>query len=428
MKYQVADTFQNIEAAYTGDLSFWELMILGKLYALVKSVDADFCTYTLRLADFVPNSTEFHNSIAESASRLLERKIKWTDENEHICQTNLLTSIEIATKTDETSLFLTIHPKLKTALTDFKLTAKPDEFLHLPILRISSGLRLYTILLQNITRPYYSFTIELEKLKGLLDVADKYTLYSNFKIKILEEAQKRILNETQTHFDFSEIKTGKKVTAIRFRMEAQPLLSLFENNQEEHLHSTPIPQPKPEIVEISSPENTPQTPINQELIQKISEKIGVSLKMMKKLSEDFSESTLRQALILTEKTIEKGGIKGSAAGFFVEAVRQNYQISEQDEKEKKQAEARQKAGALAQIEAEKRQERENLKKQEFEQERDAILDELTIDTVLQHTITERIRYSIFHASFEVSKSFDDNLENPSFLAAVLNFYKIVKKR
>ena len=136
---------------------------------------------------------------------------------------------------------------------------------------------------------------------------------------------------------------------------------------------------------------------------------------------------MRQALLLTEKAIEKGIIKGSTAGFFVEAVRQNYQLPEEDEKEKRQAEALKKAEALAKIEEAQRQQKDNLKRQEFESERDAILEELAKSSDLQQTITERIRYSIFHSSYDISKTFKDNLENPSFLAAVLNFYKIVKR-
>jgi nitrous oxidase accessory protein NosD len=94
--------------------------------------------------------------------------------------------------------------------------------------------------------------------------------------------------------------------------------------------------------------------------------------------------------------------------------------------QKRQSEARQKAKELAKIEAKKQQERDIIKKQEFEQERDAILKELKHDEILRNAVIERIKYSLFYLSYDADKTFEDNLENPSFLAAVLNFVKMIK--
>ena len=430
MKNQKQGKFQNIEAAYSENLSFWELMIFGRLYALIKPNDPDFCPYFLPLTDFLPAIDGF-SAISNAAFRLLEHKIKWTylDENaqEHLCQSNLLTSVDLSANIDAPNLVLTIHPYLQKALSAFKLDTKPLDFLQLPFLRMNTSLRLYTIILRNIQRNTNSFAILLEKLKDLLNVADKYDLYANFKIKVLEEAQKRLLADANLVFEFGEIKTGKKVTAIRFRIEKYPLLPFFNTDENEEILLPDVPNIEPEKAPIVVIETPIKTAIDKDLKQQIGKKLGVTQRMIRKLAEDFSEESLQQDLILTEKAIEKGSIKGSPAGFFVEAVRQNYQISEGDEQQKRQAEARQKAEVQAQIEAEQRQKREALKKQEFEQERDAILQELTNDTTLRQTIVDRIRYSIFHACYDVSKNFNQNLENPSFLAAVLNYYKIVKK-
>lgn len=430
MKNQKQGKFQNIEAAYSENLSFLELIIFGRLYALMKPNDPDFCPYFLPLTDFLPAIDGF-SAISNAAFRLLEHKIKWTylDENaqEHLCQSNLLTSVDVSANIDAPNLVLTIHPYLQKALSAFKLDTKSLDFLQLPFLRMNTSLRLYTIILQNIQRNTNSFAIMLDKLKNLLNVADKYDLYANFKIKVLEEAQKRLLADANLVFEFGEIKTGKKVTAIRFRIEEYPLLPFFNIEENEEIQLPDVPNLEPEKAPIVVIETPIKTAIDTDLKQQIGKKLGVTQRMIRKLAEDFSEESLRQALVLTEKAIEKGSIKGSPAGFFVEAVRQNYQISEEDEQQKRQAEARQKAEIQAQIEAEQRMKRDALKKQEFEQERDAILQELTNNTALRQIIVDRIRYSIFHACYDVSKNFNQNLENPSFLAAVLNYYKIVKK-
>lgn len=431
MENQKQVAFQNFEAVYTENLNFWELIVFGKLYALIQPNDLDFCAYTLALSDFALESTDLFTPISEAASRLLERRIEATyldeDGQEHICQINLLTSVDVFSRNNEPHIVLTIHPKLKPFLAHFKTSSKPFDFLNLPFLKLGTSLRLYALILQNTHRHSNSFTIEVEKLKTILGVSEKYTLYANFKIKILEPVQSRLLAFAQTTFHFGEIKVGKKVSAIRFRMDAHPFLALLENDSNAPETPASAPEPKQEITLTLADETPPKPPVNKDLIQKICEKLGVTPRMMRKLAQDFRAETLQQALLLTEKAIEKGTIKGSAAGFFVEAVRQDYQLPEEDEKEKRQAEVLKKAEALAKIEEAQRQQKDNLKRHEFEIERDAILEELSKSSDLQQTILERIRYSIFHSSYDVSKTFKDNLENPSFLAAVLNFYKIVKK-
>lgn len=434
MKNQKQGVLPNIEAAYKGDLTFWELIVLGKLFPSIKISDSDFCEYRLPLNDFYATQTIENEMISlnilKAASKLLERKVKWTyiDNNEqiHEYQTTLLTSTDCLTHNNTSTLEVNIHPKFKSLLLFLKSDAKSFDLLQLPFLKMNTSHRLYLILLQNINRNLNSFSISLEKLKALLDVSDKYSLYANFKIKILEEAQKRLLQDADIRFDFGEIKTGKRVTALRFRIDHNPLLSFFDTDIEEAVVMPVFENMEQSKADISPTENKEEATFDKDLIEQIIKKFGVTQRMIKKLSEDFSQQSLRQAMLLTEKAIERGSIKGSAAGFFVEAVRQNYQAIEEDEQEKRQAEVRQKAEKLAKMEAEQRQQRENLKKQEFEQERDAILEELSKDNALQQTIAERIRYSIFHASYDVSKSFNENLENPSFLAAVLNFYRIIK--
>jgi Initiator Replication protein len=444
MEIQKQAAFQNIEAVYSGDLTFWELIILGKLLPLIRLVDADYCAYTIPLNDFMDAQSvekeQVCDDIFKAAAQLLERRICWTyletNGQIHQCQTTLLGSVDVVKNNNIILLEVTIQPKLKRLLLSFKTEKNTYDFLQMPFLTMSMSHRLYLLLLQNITHSFNSFTINIEKLKVLLEISDKYTLYANFKIKILKEAQKRLLEESNVRFDFSEIKTGQKITALRFRIDKHLLPNNDVRNNDSsanvslaHLQHLPInnianvPLAQP----ISIIENPINAVYNKDLIQKISKKFGVTQRMLKKLAEDFSEQSLQQAMLLTEKAIEKGTIKGSAAGFFVEAVRQNYQATEEDEQTQRQAEARQKAEKLAQIETEQRELREALKRQEFEQERDAILEELAHKVTLQKTISERIRYSIFHASFDVSKTFDENLENPSFVAAVLNFYKIIKK-
>lgn len=56
----------------------------------------------------------------------------------------------------------------------------------------------------------------LNDLRTKLQCPDSYNKYSFFKIKVLNQAYKEINEYSDISFDFEEIKTGRKVTAIRF--------------------------------------------------------------------------------------------------------------------------------------------------------------------------------------------------------------------
>lgn len=78
----------------------------------------------------------------------------------------------------------------------------------------------------------------LSELKDALDIEhNDYSLYSNFKNRILLPAQKEINNKTDITFELKEIKEGKKVIAIEFEIHTKPqivnqnvLLESLNNN------------------------------------------------------------------------------------------------------------------------------------------------------------------------------------------------------
>jgi len=67
------------------------------------------------------------------------------------------------------------------------------------------------------------FKIDIDELKGILNVDEKYNLYSNFKNRVLEPAKneiKELFNnrECDLYFNYSEIKQGRKITTISFKI------------------------------------------------------------------------------------------------------------------------------------------------------------------------------------------------------------------
>ena len=431
-----------LESTSKTSLTFGEIWVLTLLCRLVDDKDADYLTYTIPLKDLQPF---LDLDVRGTSSALLGRGVKFSSESSTF-ETNLLNSFEYVTA-DEPLLLFTIHPKMKPFLSKFKSL----EALDLSLLNLGVSQRIFTILVFTMLKSQTTHFFDLEKLKIFLGISDKYTLFSNFKIKILEESRRRIEEEIGLSFDYDEVKKGKKVSAIRFRLNEIRVQSLFapqppEGEFPEHVRETfkvsltsdtPFPKesgfPSSTVsTDISTENSLPKSLILEQLKPTVCTKFGVTPKMLKKLVDGFSLETLRQAIVLTEKAIENGKIKGSAAGFFVEATRQNYQplgntpSVKDDIEQKRQAEMRQKAKELAHIEKQEKQARDAVKKQEFEQERDVLLAELATDETLRNAVVERIKYSLFYLSFDETKTFEGNLENPSFLAAVLNFSKMIK--
>jgi plasmid replication initiation protein len=78
--------------------------------------------------------------------------------------------------------------------------------------------RIYEILKCNEFKKQGYIEIEIEELKKLLRTEDMYPRYNDFKRKIIEQTQKELKKLTDISFEFEEIKTGRKVTSLKFHI------------------------------------------------------------------------------------------------------------------------------------------------------------------------------------------------------------------
>ena len=101
---------------------------------------------------------------------------------------------------------------LKPFLLNLKNNFTSYELGNVIKLNNSYSLRIYEILKSKLFRN--NFQIELEELYGM--VVNKYDRYSDFKKNILEKCKEELAEKTDISFDFEEIKTGRKVTSIKF--------------------------------------------------------------------------------------------------------------------------------------------------------------------------------------------------------------------
>jgi plasmid replication initiation protein len=319
-----------IEARYKESLTFWESFLITKMCSMISPDDVDFKPYKIYIKEVVDYmeltpSGHVYTYIMDAANRLLDRKIVIgaVDEEgrKEIIETHIVTSVRrlLEPKQDDNMyVTLTFLPELKPFLLQLHRDFTKLDMDIFKKLKTSSSIRLYQIFKSHMGKNQYKVRFELEELKEILGVSEKYQQYAGFKMRVLDEAQQRLTEKTDIGFTYEELKTGKKVSALVFHT--------FHNKQRD------VPQLEADILSDLPKSDEEQENLILELTPLVVKKFGVSLKVFMGLVEKHTEGEVRKAVQITEKTIQVGKIE-NIAGFFVEALRGAYQ--EAGEKKKK---------------------------------------------------------------------------------------------
>jgi plasmid replication initiation protein len=304
-----------IEARYKESLTFWESFLVAKMCSMISSDDVDFKPYKIYIKDVIDYmeltpSGHVYNYILDAAKRLLNRQIVIgaVDEQgrKEIIETHIVTSVRrlLEPHPDENNyVTLTFLPELKPFLLQLHRDFTKLDMDIFKRLKTASSIRLYQIFKSHLGKNQYKLRFDLEELKEILGVSEKYQQYAGFKMRVLDEAQQRLAEKTDIGFTCEEIKSGKKVTALVFH--------IYNNNQKKTAPTTVIETQK---------SDEEQENLIIELTPIVVKKFGVSLKVFMGLVEKYTEGEIRNAIKVTEKSINTSKVD-NAAGFFVEALR-----------------------------------------------------------------------------------------------------------
>ena len=99
-----------------------------------------------------------------------------------------------------------------------------EHFTKLEFSKIVALNSVYAIRIYELCKQYEKIkerTIELKELRKVLGANEEksYEIYNRFKDKVLKIAKREINEKTDINISFEEIKTGRKVTAIKFNIE-----------------------------------------------------------------------------------------------------------------------------------------------------------------------------------------------------------------
>jgi plasmid replication initiation protein len=222
-----------VEARY--HFSIWETRVFTKLVSLIQPGDADFKKYKLQIRDLVSffgvNDNDAYVKIKAVPDNLLKKvvTIPYTENGEErFLKTGLIAQASIPKK-KEGFIELSFHPDLKPYLLQLKRTFLSYDIRN--VLKISS---VYSVRIYELLKQYEKIgkrEFDINTLKVILGVSDKYKLYGHFKSRIILKAQKDLKLHTDIFFDFKEIKSKRKVVSIIFKIKKNKNLEIAEKSE-----------------------------------------------------------------------------------------------------------------------------------------------------------------------------------------------------
>ena len=206
-------------------LSALQQKLILTLASLVQPNDDHFKLYDLRIKDFqslCKNKSIKYSEIIKITRDIMREVIELENDEGNLLQCHWIESaIHIKKKG---IIKIKLSDQLMPYLLDLKglfLKYKLENILQM---KSKYSIKIYELLKNQIYKiekyKKNTYEISLTDLKKYLDADLKsYKSYNNFKVKVLEMAEKELRLYSDVNFEIVEIKTGKKVTSIRFILD-----------------------------------------------------------------------------------------------------------------------------------------------------------------------------------------------------------------
>lgn len=207
-----------VEASYK--LSLGEQRVIYILTSMIDKDDEEFKPYKLTIKEFAEilgtKNKDLYSRVSQYVELLRERDLTIVREKS-VLKTKWLSSAEYFV--DEGYVELEFSPKLKPYLLMLK-----ERFTKLSLDQMVSFASQYSGRIYELLKQYEKIReriFVIEDLKVLLGIElGEYKLYADFKRKVLAKAKKEINSNSDLKIEFEEIKTGRKVTSIKFYIKS----------------------------------------------------------------------------------------------------------------------------------------------------------------------------------------------------------------
>lgn len=202
-----------IEAIYDSDLSATEHKILRYAASQIKKNPDKFPRVSFGVKEFMNaaglKGNNYHSQVIKIGDELSKKRIK-IQNKEKLGWFPWLSSLVY----DKGVVYLAFNTEIKNLILELEGQFTKYSYQYIGDMRSGYTIRLFELLKQyaNIGKR----RLELDTLKKMLGVADKYPGYGQFKARVLMQAKKEMDKKDGLRFEFEEIKQGRKVTELVF--------------------------------------------------------------------------------------------------------------------------------------------------------------------------------------------------------------------
>ena len=169
-------------------------------------------------------------------------------------------------------------------------------------------------------------SFEVEFLKTVLELGDKYKLYADFRRYVIDKAREDLTKYCDIYFDYQEIKKSRKVNEIIFTIRKNGVnpVDNFNFSAENIVYTEGVGE-----------EQSPILRDERTLLQAhVQAWWGISPVIFAKKAEDKTEEDIKIAIDFTKEKIKEGKAN-NPAGVFLEALSKGYKTTKQQADAKK---------------------------------------------------------------------------------------------
>lgn len=313
-----------------------QIRLFEMLIAQLEKEQDEFQPQRIYLSDFVSGTGTKHKGEFERAREVTKSLMGHVIEiwdGDKLKQRNILYRADYDKK--KPYVEIVFHPDLRPYLLQLKERFTSYDVRNILALKKIHSIRLYQLLKQYLFTG--TCTFEVDRLKYILGVENKYKKYNDFKKYAIQAAQKELSAKCDITFEFEEIKKGRKVELLKFIIHRQQ--GKFPSNKKDEVEIA-IAEPKlfRTLCDLGLPEDRCRLYINT-----------------------MEARDIRAAIEYTRDQFEAGRIKSSATAYLIKLLdsdfkdpkrTENQAFRPKKESRKKAQERKEELKLIKQLEAE----------------------------------------------------------------------------
>jgi len=213
----VKQDYKLVNAKYKLNTSEIKFILAG--ITQINADDEDFKEYEIKVSELeeILQAEQNETRLKQFAKKLLSKPLEIpTDKGFMVF--NWFSKIQYVR--GEAKFIVRIDPDLKPYLLNLKERFVKYNLRYILPMTSNYSIRLYQLLKEYEKLTKRTFTVE--ELQEILQVPKSLKVYADFKRKVLKVAEKELIEYADIFFEFEEIKQGRKVAEILFRIKPNP--------------------------------------------------------------------------------------------------------------------------------------------------------------------------------------------------------------